>query len=374
MNLVLYIPLIAIVLLFVLNVYYQYRFWLPFLTYKDKTSVHNRVEQPVSVVLAARNEAENLQKYLPLLLGQDYPDFEVVVVNHCSFDETADVLKDFQAKYERLKVVSIEEQEKYPTGKKFALTLGIKAAKNNILLLTDADCYPATNQWIRLMQRNYVDKTEIVIGYVGVEHDTSLLNLFIQYENVRTALEYLGHAIVSKPFMGRGGNLSYLRTLFFYHKGYVSHIKHPSGDDTLFVNQASNHLNTRICIERDSFTFTKPKTTWSSWNQQKSRHQSSGRYIKTKDLKWLVLSVLIHLLIVPNAIMAVLLYGHHSFFLTASISITALILLNRWVFFVIAGRRLGVSSFVFLLLPLIDIIHPLLQLFWTLKGRFQKTW
>lgn len=373
MNLVLYTPLIAIVLLFVLNVYYQYRFWLPFLTYKDKTSVHNRVEQPVSVVLAARNEAENLQKFLPLLLGQDYPDFEVVVVNHCSFDETADVLKDFQTKYERLKVVSIEEQEKYPTGKKFALTLGIKAAKNNILLLTDADCYPATNQWIRLMQRNYVDKTEIVLGFGAVEYEPTLLNFFVQYDTVRTALEYLGRAIIHEPYIGIGRNLSYLRTLFFFHKGYVSHIKHPSGDDSLFINQAANKSNTRVCIEKDSFMYTTPKKTWREWQRQKSRHQSSGRFLKVKHLNGLVFSSLIHLLYVPTVALAVFAYSDQFILLISCISIAAILLINRWIFLVLAGRRLGEARFGWLL-PIIDFAHPVLQLVWTIRGRFQKTW
>lgn len=373
MNLVLYIPLIAIVLLFVLNVYYQYRFWLPFLTYKDKTSVHNRVEQPVSVVLAARNEAENLQKFLPLLLGQDYPDFEVVVVNHCSFDETADVLKDFQTKYERLKVVSIEEQEKYPTGKKFALTLGIKAAKNNILLLTDADCYPATNQWIRLMQRNYVDKTEIVLGFGAVEYEPTLLIFFVQYDTVRTALEYLGRAIIHKPYIGIGRNLSYLRTLFFFHKGYVSHIKHPSGDDSLFVNQAANKSNTRVCIEKDSFMHTTPKKTWQEWHREKSRFESSDRFLKAKDLNSLVYSTLIHILYLPTVTYVVYSYRQEFVLLLTGAIVAALLLIHRWIFLVLAGRRLGEARFGWLL-PIIDFVHPVLQLIWILKGRFQKNW
>ncbi len=373
MNLVLYIPLIAVIILFVLNVYFHYRFWLPFLTYKDKTSIHNRGEQPVSVILAARNEAENLQKFLPLLLSQDYPDFEIVVINHCSFDETADVLKAFQSEYERLKVVTIEEQEKYPTGKKFALTLGVKAAKNNILLLTDADCYPVSNQWIRLMQRNYVDKTEIVLGFGAVEYEPTLLNFFIQYDSVRTALDYLGRAIIHKPYMGIGRNLSYLRTLFFFHKGYVSHIKHPSGDDSLFVNQSANKSNTRVCIEKESFMYTTPQKTWKKWHGHKIEQCSSGRFLKGEHLSGLVFSSLIHMLYIPTLVYLIYAYREEFVLLISGVILAALILLNRWVFLVLAGRKLGEARFGWLL-PIIDFVHPVFHLFWTLRGRFQKNW
>lgn len=165
MNLVQYLPLAILGLLLLLNLFYHYRFWLRLLIYKDKQSPFNRIELPVSVIIAARNEAVNLEKHLPAFLSQDYPNYEVVVVNDCSYDESEDILKDMQLRYPQLKVVTIAEQAKYPTGKKFALTLGIKAAEHNVLLFSDADCYPASNQWIRQMQKQYIDKTEMVLGY-----------------------------------------------------------------------------------------------------------------------------------------------------------------------------------------------------------------
>lgn len=373
MDPVFYLPLALLALLMLLNLGYQYRFWLPFVRYRDKLSVHNRTEQPVSVVIAARNEAENLQKNLAAFLEQDYPQYEVVVVNHCSFDETGDVLKAFQQRYPQLKVVTLEEQEKYPTGKKFALTIGIKAASYPVLLLSDADCYPASNQWVRQMQKQYLDKTEIVLGYCGVEKEKSLLNLFIQYDNVRAALDYFGHALTRRAFMGKGGNLSYLRSLFFYHKGFVSHIKHPSGDDALFVNRASTKTNTRISVEAEAFTYTRAKSSWSAWHLQKKRHQSTGKYFKLADLFWLYFSGIVHMAWLPALTWALLFYAPFTDFYYASIALAAFTLLQRWLWLGLTAKRFGDARFVWLL-PFIDFIHPILQFQWTLRGLFYKGW
>src|SRR5690606_33347934 len=110
---------------------------------------------PVSVVIAARNEAANLEKNLPRILSQDHPDFEVIVANDCSYDRTEEVLKELQQGNPRLRIVSIPENDKYRHGKKFALTMGIKAASHDTLLFTDADCYPLSPNWIRSMQQGY---------------------------------------------------------------------------------------------------------------------------------------------------------------------------------------------------------------------------
>lgn len=371
MNLVLYLPLALLSLLLLLNLFYHYWFWIRLLVYKDKQSAFNRQELPVSVIIAARNEAVNLSKYLTAFLTQDYPDYEVVVVNDCSYDESEDILKEFQATYPRLKVVTIAEQAKYPTGKKFALTLGIKAAEHNVLLFSDADCYPASPQWIRQMQKQYIDKTEIVLGYGAYAREKSLLNIFIQYDNVLTALQYLSHAIAGRAYMGVGRNLSYYRSLFFFHKGFVSHIKHLSGDDDLFVNQASTALNTRISIEPEAYTISLPKKTWGAWHRQKNRHYSTGKFYRRGDKFWLAYFAAVHIFLFPAVAFAIYTYWQQPLLLYISIAVVCFTLVHRWLFLGLAGRKFGDSRFVWLL-PLIDFVHPFLQLGWSVRGTFSK--
>ncbi|MBU3928675.1 MAG: glycosyltransferase [Bacteroidetes bacterium] len=241
----------------------------------------------VSVVMSARNEYHHLVKNLPELLQQDYPDFEVVVVNHTSSDETASLLKELTPFYPHLKVVSIEQELNFFKGKKFPLSIGIKSAKNELLLLTDADCVPASQQWIKKMVEHYDSKTDIVLGYGPYERRKGLLNLLIRYDTFVVAMQYLSYALAGIPYMGVGRNLSYRKSMFIRNKGFTSHYKISSGDDDLFINQVANKHNTKINIDPDSFVYSAPKTTFNAYFRQKRRHLTTGKYYKT-TFKWLL--------------------------------------------------------------------------------------
>lgn len=251
--------------------------------YKPKIQEKSSNLPPVSVIIAARNEYKNLEKNLKFILEQDYPNFEVIVVNDCSWDDSQKLLEYMQEQYSHLKVCQLIEQEKYPTGKKFAITIGIKAAQHEQVFFTDADCIPASTQWLRLMQSEFVGNTEIVLGYSPYRKRNSLLNLFIRYESTFTAMAYFSAALGKHAFMGVGRNLAYTRSLFFKHKGFASHQHVLSGDDDLFVNEAATPNNVRIQLDPQSFVFTEPKRTFDSWQMQKIRHNSTGKLYKTKD-------------------------------------------------------------------------------------------
>jgi len=244
-------------------------------------------EEAVSVIIAARNEFANLQKNLPKILNQDYPNFEVIVVNDCSWDDSQPWLEELQKTEPRLRLSQLIEQEKYPTGKKFALTIGIKAAKNNLLLFTDADCEPATNQWIRQMQSQFTNNKQIVLGISPYVKKPGLLNRFIRFESLLTAQFYIGAALKNNAFMGVGRNLAYSKDLFFKHKGFASHQHIKSGDDDLFVNQAATASNVSIQLAQSSFVNTEPKLTYASWSAQKLRHLTTGKLYKSKHKKML---------------------------------------------------------------------------------------
>jgi len=156
---------------------------------------------PVSVIISARNEAENLRENLPSILEQNYPDFEVVVINDCSYDSSGDVLDELKQKYTRLKVVTITEHDRFKTGKKFALTLGIKAAKNEYLLFTDADCVPASEHWIAYMAANFTRPDQIVLGYSPYKKTRNFLNAFIRFETIKTAINYFSSAVIGDVYM-----------------------------------------------------------------------------------------------------------------------------------------------------------------------------
>ena len=242
---------------------------------------------PVSVIISARNEAKNLQENLPFILQQNYPDFEVVVINDCSYDSSNDVLDDMQREYPHLKVVTITEHDRFKTGKKFALTLGIKAAKNEYMLFTDADCKPASLNWITRMAVNFSTKAQIILGYSPYYKTRNFLNPFVRFETIKTAINYLSGALNGDPYMGIGRNLGYTKTLFFSQKGFASHMHVISGDDDLFVNQHATADNTIIEIHPETFTYTSAKTTLAAWYRQKKRHMGVGKLYKNKHRRML---------------------------------------------------------------------------------------
>lgn len=237
---------------------------------------------PVSVVICARNESINLKKHLQLILEQDYPEFEVVVVDDDSEDETFYFLKDLSIRYPQLKIIKKNNDINFFKGKKFALALGIKSAKYETILLTDADCYPKSNQWLHMMQQAFHSNKEIVLGYSNFEPKKGLLNKIIRYDALITAINYLSFALIKTPYMGVGRNLAYTKSMFYKHKGFSVHYKIQSGDDDLFINQCATKTNTAIQLDPLSHTVSLPKTSFKQWFFQKKRHYSTGKYYKFK--------------------------------------------------------------------------------------------
>lgn len=238
-------------------------------------------QAPVSIIICAKNEAENLKELLPLMLEQTYPSFEVIVVNDSSEDDSDLVLAGIKNKYPALYYTTIPKDRKFSHGKKLALTIGVKAANNEHLVLTDADCRPASDQWLHNMAQGFAEpQKEIVLGFGGYEKRRGLLNLLVRYDAFFTAIQYLGFALSGKPYMGVGRNLAYTKSLFVNNGGVKKHAHLLSGDDDLFIQDRATKQNTSVIIQAASHTISHAPTTFSEWWQQKSRHLSTNRYYK----------------------------------------------------------------------------------------------
>lgn len=239
---------------------------------------------PVSVIVCAKNEEENVIKYIPLLLEQDYPDFEIVLIDDASRDNTLEVFEEYEKKYPNIRLVKVKNNEAFWGNKKYALTLGIKAAKKEYLLFTDADCYPTSKDWITSMSAQFSDQETIILGYGSYEKiSNSFLNKIIRFETLLTALQYFSWAKIGKPYMGVGRNLAYKKEEFFNVNGFIDHIQIRSGDDDLFINQAANSKNIAISYSPESFTVSEPKKTYKDWFIQKRRHVATAKFYKTFD-------------------------------------------------------------------------------------------
>ncbi len=205
---------------------------------------------------------------------------EVIVVDDNSLDESKYIIEEFQRKFRQLQFVELKQEARFIPGKKYPLSVGIKTAKHEIVLLTDADCVPASEFWIEKMQEGFTDGIEIVLGYGAMHKTKGLLNKLVRWETFHTALQYLSYAKSGLPYMGVGRNLSYKKSVFFRQKGFSAHNHVPGGDDDLFINKAATKKNTAIVIDKDAFTLSAAPKTWKQWIRQKKRHYTTSKYYK----------------------------------------------------------------------------------------------
>ncbi len=264
---------------FLIQLFYYLFFYRKIAPKSSKITVPGE-DIPVSVVICAKNEANNLDQHLPAILEQEHEQYEVIVVDDCSVDHTNEILAKYKAKYPHLRSTHIEPNEQFSHSKKLAITIGIKSAKNEWLLFTDADCQPASSKWIRKMQCHFNSSKEIVLGYGAYKPYPTLINSLIRYDTFFTGVQYLSFARAGLPYMGVGRNLAYQKSLFFRNKGFASHLKLLSGDDDLLVNENARGKNTAVEASVDAKTISEPKQSIKDWTRQKRRHFSTGRYYK----------------------------------------------------------------------------------------------
>src|SRR5437667_1938540 len=253
---------------------FYYGYFYSRLAFFKKKNRQQTQEHTVSVIVCARDEDENLARNLPGVLVQKYATtHEVIVVNDNSVDDSKYILEELQKTFKFLQIVDLKQEAKLISGKKYPLYIGIKEAKHEIVLLTDADCVPASEFWIQKMQDAYVNGTEVVIGYGAYNKRPGLLNKLIRFETFHSALQYLSFALAGNPYMGVGRNLSYKKDVFLRNKGFSSINHIPGGDDDLFINKVASKHNTRVVIDKDAITLTQPTRSFTE-----RLRQNTSRY------------------------------------------------------------------------------------------------
>lgn len=350
-------------------------------TAAKKGDVHfTHDEPPLSVIICAHNESENLRKNLPAILEQDYPQFEVIVINDGSTDETEELLSVLEEKYPHLYHSFTPDSARYISRKKLALTLGIKASKYEWLLFTEANCYPVNNQWLRLMARNFTPRTQVVLGYSGYERGKGWLHKRASFDSLFTSLRYLGLALTGKPYMGIGRNLAYRKELFFNAKGFSTYLNMQRGEDDLFINQVAHKDNTRVETDVDATIRMQPVECYKDWKEEKVSYMATARFHRGSQ-RWILGFETCSRLLFYAVCMAGITLGilsHH--WIAAG---TALLLwLLRYIIqaFVInkAATEMGDNRRYYFTLPVFDILHPLQSLkfklyrFYRGKGDFMR--
>lgn len=297
---------LAVQLIYILIIFGRMSFF-----YRNRPTTESEANpEGVTVVVAAHNEKENLEQLIPALCEQDYPNYDVMVINDRSNDGSRKLLEEMMAKYPRLRTVTVKYTPEHLTSKKYALTLGIKVAKNDVLLLTDADCMPSSNQWIRLMTAPVrLQKKDFALGFSPYKKGKGLLGRWIQFETLWTAIQYFSFALWKAPYMGIGRNLCYRRSFFMDKKAFKGLWQIECGDDDLFVNRYANGSNTAVVVDPESITLSEPKTTWKSYFRQKKRHFHAGKYYRASDKQKIGMYSFTHLVFWLAAAALLILFG-----------------------------------------------------------------
>ena len=346
-----------------------------------KEEIHfTRELPPLSVILCARNEADNLRKALPAILEQDYPQFEVIVINDASTDETEDVLGFMEEKYPHLYHSFTPDSARYISHKKLALTLGIKASKYDWLVFTETNCIPASKDWLKLMARNFTSQTQVVLGYSGYDRTKGWLHKRVAFDTLFQSLRYLGLALAGKPYMGIGRNLAYRKELFFKQKGFSSYLNLQRGEDDLFINQIANSSNTRVETDLNATMRIQPVYRYKDWKEEKVSYMATARFYHGAQRYLLGFETLSRLLFYATCIAGIVL-GLLDFHWLAA-GITLLLWLIRYTVQAIVinqtAKEMGGNRKYYFSLPVFDILQPLQSLKFKLcrllrgKGDFMR--
>jgi cellulose synthase/poly-beta-1,6-N-acetylglucosamine synthase-like glycosyltransferase len=325
---------------------------------------------PVSVIVLARNQYNDLLHTLPVLLGQDYPEFEVLVADDNSDDGSDELLEKLTEQHANLRVVKLTQSLNWFKGRKFPLSLGIKSANHDVLLLTDIQFRPAGKNWISELAGSYSENTEIVLGYATYD-TSSKLNKWLRFMAFYDGLVYLSMALSGRTFKGIGSNLSYRKSLFYRHKGFSSHYVINAGDDELFVNRTATGRNVRIQVSGNSMVKSAKPVSLLQWLAKEKTRLSIRRYFKfshralisvfsTSTFLFYLIFILLLLLQIQWPVV---------------VGLFAVRFISQMIIFVLAQKRLSEKNLL-LLSPFFEVILVLVDLFIWIRLLLSKksTW
>lgn len=231
---------------------------------------------PVTILIAPHDNAHELEAHLPLLLSQVYePGYEVIVVAEKGDAETEDVLKRFDQN-PHLYSTFIPDSSRYMSRKKLAITLGVKAARNEWILLTDAFCAPCSDEWLRLMARHCTTERNLVIGYSGYAAGS---DPFYRFERLHTACYLMNKDVKSVAYRTNGTNLMFRKSEFLNHNGYQGNLNLIRGEYDFLVNKYARKGGTALELSPEAW-IREDAPSVKSWRNKHIFYLETRRHLK----------------------------------------------------------------------------------------------
>lgn len=342
-------------------------------TQKENNADVNLKHPPLSVIIVAKDAANELKENLPFILGQDYPEFEVIVIYDSAADDCDDVLKLLEDKYPNLYHTFIPDSARYISHKKLGITMGIKASRHDWLVFTESNCRPQSKRWLRQMARNFTPSTEIVLGYSNYEKTSGWFNKKITFDTLLNSMRYLGMAISGHPYMGTGRNMAYRKSLYYKQKGFSSHLNLQRGEDDLFINETANEHNTRVETDPESLIRISIPKYKRIWREEKISYMATSRLFKGTARYLMGFETCSRLLFYITTIATIIISTILHQWIIAGIAL--LLWTLRYVLQLVVFRKastyLGERKF-YALLPVFDILQPIWNLGFKLQRRIRR--
>lgn len=340
---------------------------------KENNADVNLKHPPLSVIIVAKDAANELKENLPFILEQDYPEFEVIVIYDSAADDCDDVLKLLEDKYPNLYHTFIPDSARYISHKKLGITMGIKASRHDWLVFTESNCRPQSKRWLRQMARNFTPSTEIVLGYSNYEKTSGWFNKKITFDTLLNSMRYLGMAISGHPYMGTGRNMAYRKSLYYKQKGFSSHLNLQRGEDDLFINETANEHNTRVETDPESLIRISIPKYKRIWREEKISYMATSRLFKGTARYLMGFETCSRLLFYITTIATIIISTILHQWIIAGIAL--LLWTLRYVLQLVVFRKastyLGERKF-YALLPVFDILQPIWNLGFKLQRRIRR--
>ncbi len=335
----------------------------------------NYTEQLPSVsviVYAHADDSEGLCNLLPSLLTQQYPDYEVIIVNDGAVDGTNNVVSHYESEYSNLYQTYIPNTVYNVSRKKLGITLGIKAAKKDIIIVTEANCRPQSDKWLHTIARNFVEGIDIVLGYTHmVDSSNKRNNYYYTFDRMVFALRFLAYAVLHRPYMGMGSNMAYRKAAFFANKGFSATLNLQFGDDDLFINEIATRQNTRIEISPESIVESHNNDSMTAWEELRMRYRFTSKYLHTSSQQVFAIETILHLLFWATSIISVIIGMPNIICIATTLLVVLLYWIFTWHIYLKTARLLG-EKIHSGMVPFYYLIRPYYSLYYAIKSKKQS--
>lgn len=305
----------------------------------EATNNEGSPKEGVSIVVACHDNAYELEHNLPALLEQQYPCFEVIVVDESSTDDTDEVLKQLKSRYPNLYTTFIPESSHYLSRRKLALTVGVKAAKYEWIVFADATNKPIDDQWLATFASQCCKGKDIVMGYANYNDEAKA---YYRFRQLVVATRNLRRAQRSVAYASGGNTIAIRRSVFMGANGFLKDLTYLRGEYDFLVNEYANADNVGVAI---GTKMEKGAPSKRSWINDNLFYMETRRHL-SRSTKWRIPFVadtlLLHLAVVVDvAMIAIAAVVQDWVAMGAAIFALLLVFALRTIFAVRAAKALG---------------------------------